>query len=778
MKRWTISAAIVFAWAISAFAAGPAPLSSLRAIHALTNPEASHLLPVNFEATVTYFRSYERTLFVEDEDGTAIYVLPSFDLQLNPGDRVLIHGTTQPSFRPYVLADSITRIGRAPLPKAVPATFEELIRAEHDCQLVTVRARVRTADLVASSNILSTSVEMTAGGGQIDAIIDSSDRAALEGLLDADVEVTGVVSGRFDGKMQQTGILLHVSSLSEVKVNRRAAGSPWSIPVTPMDEILTGFRIKDLSRRVRVRGTITYYEPGSMLVLQNGSRSLWIMTQSEMPLRIGNEAEAIGFPSVRDGFLTLTGGEIQQVGEYAPIAPQLEPWELLVSSRHIFDLVSIDARVVAAVRGASQDEYVLSADNQLFSAIWRHPSGAAADTPLPAMKDIPLGSQVRVTGICMLARSNPFNGQVPFDILMRSFDDIRVTARPSPFNTRNLSIAITVLLLLFLAVAGWGWILKRKVRLQTSVLAAKIESEAALERRMARLEQGRSHILEDINGAKPLAEILEEVASLESFRLNGAHCWCEVNGGARLGSYPPDTAKVRIVQMQIPARSGPALGTLYAGIDRQQPESPAELEALSAGTKLAALAIETRRLYTDLRHRSEFDLLTDIHNRFSLEKRLTTLIEETREKAGVFGLVYIDLDHFKQVNDLYGHRVGDLYLQEVASRMKRQLRGGDMIARLGGDEFAALLPQVGNRTHAEEIAQRLERSFDEPFHVNGYTLRGSASVGIAMYPEDGTNKDSLLSAADAGMYVTKYSRRNIEETLGDAAESGDSIEHR
>src|SRR5579863_1287592 len=278
MKRWTISAPIVFAWAISAFAAGPAPLTSLRAIHALTNPEASHLLPVNFEATVTYFRSYERTLFVEDEDGTAIYVLPSFDLQLNPGDRVLIHGTTQPSFRPYVLADSITRIGRAPLPKAVPATFEELIRAEHDCQLVTVRARVRTADLVASSNILSTSVEMTAGGGQIDAIIDSSDRAALEGLLDADVEVTGVVSGRFDGKMQQTGILLHVSSLSEVKVNRRAAGSPWSIPVTPMDEILTGFRIKDLSRRVRVRGTITYYEPGSMLVLQNGSRSLWIMT--------------------------------------------------------------------------------------------------------------------------------------------------------------------------------------------------------------------------------------------------------------------------------------------------------------------------------------------------------------------------------------------------------------------------------------------------------------------------------------------------------------------
>ena len=776
MKRWVTSAAIVLASALSASAAAPAPLTTLRAIHALTNPEASHLLPVAFEATVTYFRSSERTLFVQDNSGNAIYVLPDFDLQLDPGDRILIHGTTQPSFRPYVLATSISRIGRVPLPKPVPATFEELIRVEHDCQLVTVHARVRTADLVATANILSTSLQMMADDGEIDVTIDSSDRAALEGLLDADVEVTGVVSGRFDGKMQQTGILLHVSSLSGVKVNRRAVGSPWSIPVTPMDEILTGYRTKDLSQRVRVRGTITYYEPGSMLVLQNGSRSLWIMTQSEMPLRIGNQAEAIGFPSVRDGFLTLAGGEIQQIGEYAPVAPQLEPWELLVSSRHIFDLVSIDARVVAAVRSASQDEYVLSADNQLFSAIWRHPDGAAAERPLPAMKDIPLDSQVRVTGICMLARSNPFNGQVPFDILMRSFDDIHVTARPSALNTRNLSIAISVLLLLFLAVAGWGWTLKRKVRLQTSVLASKIESEAALERRMARLEQGRSHILEDINGAKPLAEILEEVTSLESFRLNGAYCWCEVNGGARLGTYPPDTAKVRIVQMPIPARSGPALGTLYAGLERNVPESPAELESLSAGTKLAGLAIETRRLYTDLRHRSEFDLLTDIHNRFSLEKRLSTLIDETREKAGVFGLVYIDLDHFKQVNDLYGHRVGDLYLQEVAARMKHQLRGGDMLARLGGDEFAALLPQVGNRTHAEEIAQRLERSFDEPFRVDGYTLQGSASVGIAMYPEDGTNRDSLLSAADAGMYVTKYSRRSLEETLGETEESSESID--
>jgi diguanylate cyclase (GGDEF)-like protein len=90
--------------------------------------------------------------------------------------------------------------------------------------------------------------------------------------------------------------------------------------------------------------------------------------------------------------------------------------------------------------------------------------------------------------------------------------------------------------------------------------------------------------------------------------------------------------------------------------------------------------------------------------------------------------------------------------------MKRQLRGVDMLARLGGDEFAALLPRVRNRAKVEEIAQRLERCFDEPFAIEGHRLKGSASIGIALYPEDATTADSLLSAADTEMYVAKSTK--------------------
>jgi diguanylate cyclase (GGDEF)-like protein len=134
---------------------------------------------------------------------------------------------------------------------------------------------------------------------------------------------------------------------------------------------------------------------------------------------------------------------------------------------------------------------------------------------------------------------------------------------------------------------------------------------------------------------------------------------------------------------------------------------------------------------------------------------MQALIDDARWHNRAFGLLYIDLDGFKRVNDQFGHQVGDLYLQEATKRMKHQLRPGDLLARIGGDEFAALIPSVGARPDLDFIAKRLERCFDEPFAVRGYQLRGSASVGIAIYPEHGTTIESLLDAADAAMYIVK-----------------------
>jgi diguanylate cyclase (GGDEF)-like protein len=215
---------------------------------------------------------------------------------------------------------------------------------------------------------------------------------------------------------------------------------------------------------------------------------------------------------------------------------------------------------------------------------------------------------------------------------------------------------------------------------------------------------------------------------------------------------------LRTVEYPIDARSGPPLGTIFAAFHARAKSNPAEKEALAMAAGLATLAIETSRLYSDLVHRSEFDLLTDVPNRFALEKALGALIQDARQSAGIFGVIYADLNEFKHVNDEFGHRLGDMYLQEIARRMKRQLRPCDTLARLGGDEFAVLVTQVRNRAEVQEIATRLVCCFNEPFLGEGCAVHGSASIGIALYPEDAETADGLLNTADAAMYVAKYTR--------------------
>jgi diguanylate cyclase (GGDEF)-like protein len=749
MKKWLAVLTIGAAWNSMGWAAEPYLRTTLSAVHAMGNAGARRHWPVAFEATALYYRSYENMLYVEDGAG-GIYVRTPNDARVAAGDRVLVEGTTQESFRPWILADRLVVLSHGSLPKPVRTNFDELIHNQHDCTLVTVRAVVRAADPAWGANG-PTYLQLLGNGGYIDAVLDSDDSQAREKMLDAEVEITGVATAKLDGKQQQTGVKLYVSSLSSVSILTPSTVSPQSLPITPMEDIITARRIVDRTARVRVHGSITYYQPGSVVVLEEAGRSVRVTTEANTMLRVGDIADATGFPQLLDGFLVLSRGEVRDRGKQAPIAPEPSTWDDLTGSRHVFDLVSISGTVVTEVRNAAQDEYVVSSDGHLFSAIYHLPD-AASHLPIPPMKRVTPGSGVRVSGICMLNSSNPFNGQVPFDLLLRSPDDLEVVTRPSGLTVRNLVIAVGLLTLVLLAAAAWVLTLRRKVQGKTAELATRIEAEAQLERR-------RSRILEDINGTRPLPEIIEEICELVSARLNGASCWCEFADGSVLGRRPFGFNSAGVVREEIPARKGAPHGTLCAALDNAA-ASPAV--ALALGARLAALAVETRGLYSDLVHRSEYDLLTDIHNRFSFDTCVEALIADGARQQRIFGMIYIDLDKFKQVNDGYGHQVGDEYLQVATLRMKAQLRPGDILARVGGDEFAALVPEIRNRGEAEEIARRLEHSLDEPLVVQGIILRGSASVGIALYPENGTTKDRLMSAADAAMYVAKYARRLIE----------------
>jgi diguanylate cyclase (GGDEF)-like protein len=769
IRAWILVAVALAAFSAAAIAADTSTLTSIHAISSLTKSEARGGIPVAIEGTVTYYSKSDVDLFVQD-GGEAIYVEAKQNLDLTAGDRVMVRGKTRESFTPDVVSDSVTVLHHGSLPAPVPADFEQLIRAQRDCMLVTVHARIHSVDTMNFENEREIYLRLLMDGGYIDATVLGSDASKAKDLLDADVEITGAVSGKFDSKMQLIGVLLEVSSLSNVKVLQRADANPAALPITPMDQVLANSYVNDLTRRVRVKGTITYYQPGSAIVLQDGNKSLWISTHATDPMVIGDLAEATGFPDARAGFLALNDGEIRDTRVFKPVDPQpsiwrnLSDWNSGNGQGHQNDLVSIEGEVVAAVREESQDEFDLISDGKLFTAIYRH---LPDNRPLPPMMKVPVGSRIRVTGICMVVQGNaidPSVQEVPFNILLRSYDDISVIAKPTLLNVDNLLILVGLLFGVLFAAGARSWILERRVRRENAASAY--------------IERKRGRILEDINSARPLAGIIEQITELVSFKLRGAPCWCQIVDGAQLGNCPSNLASFRIVQESIPGHAGTALGTIHAAFDPLTKTRATESETLSMAAALTTLAIETRRLYTDLRHRSEFDLLTDIHNRFSFENYLAKQIEEARQNATVFGLVYIDLNEFKLVNDAYGHQVGDLYLQEVALRMKHQLRAIDMLARLGGDEFAVLLPKVRNRAEVAEVAHRLERCLDEPFKAEGCVIHGSASIGFALYPEDGTTKDSLLSAADAAMYVNKHMRRENRESPGQRQQSGLTSEDR
>lgn len=178
---------------------------------------------------------------------------------------------------------------------------------------------------------------------------------------------------------------------------------------------------------------------------------------------------------------------------------------------------------------------------------------------------------------------------------------------------------------------------------------------------------------------------------------------------------------------------------------------------------------ERRRLQAEVARMATTDAVTGLANRQAFNAAFLQAIEAADRARGTVGLVFIDLDHFKLVNDRFGHSVGDGLLTQVGARLRLQARAGDIVARMGGDEFLVLLPESGTSTDALMTARRLCAALSEPYEVDGHRLRVSASAGVALYPEHGVNAGALVGAADAAMYRAKASGRGRACMAGPAA---------
>lgn len=177
----------------------------------------------------------------------------------------------------------------------------------------------------------------------------------------------------------------------------------------------------------------------------------------------------------------------------------------------------------------------------------------------------------------------------------------------------------------------------------------------------------------------------------------------------------------------------------------------------------------SRRSRALLWAQANFDMLTGLPNRAMFHDRLEQELKKADRNGTPLALLLIDLDRFKEVNDSYGHALGDLLLQEAARRMVECVRESDTVARLGGDEFTVVLPQLADVRHAEEVARKIVTTLSASFDLRGKPASVSASIGIALYPRDATSVDKLLKVADQAMYLAKKNGRNTFSYLSAGA---------
>ncbi|AXC12823.1 diguanylate cyclase/phosphodiesterase (GGDEF & EAL domains) with PAS/PAC sensor(s) [Acidisarcina polymorpha] len=200
------------------------------------------------------------------------------------------------------------------------------------------------------------------------------------------------------------------------------------------------------------------------------------------------------------------------------------------------------------------------------------------------------------------------------------------------------------------------------------------------------------------------------------------------------------------------------------------------------GTMGIAHNITDRKLAeAKIHHMALHDALTGLPNRILLEDRLTQATVQAARDQTRLSVLMLDLDRFKNVNDSFGHRVGDRLLEAVSKRLRACLRDSDIVARLGGDEFIIAAPMSSDDKGGERVAQKILAALIEPFQIEGRDLRISGSVGICAYPTDGENPQALLRSADAAMYEAKKlgrgAYRSFASDLTDTARTRRNLEN-
>ncbi len=449
-----------------------AVLSILGQVRALSAAEAARSLPVHVQAVVTYFDPNSQDVFLQDSTGGIWMGWQTSQPTLRPGDLLDVTAVTAYSFAPDLADAHWTRIGRAPLPAARPATYEALASTAEDSLRVEIKGRIRQIDYVWHSDASQYLViDLAMGGNDIDVLMPWSSKPVPSGWLDGEIKARGVCGARYNGKNQLTGVVVYVPGQEDLIVVQPGEPIDLAGPPTSIGNLQRfGYRNPD-GHRIKLAGVVTAIMPDRGFYLHDPTGDIWVQTRENLHLAPGERVEAFGFATTASGRIRLEDAFYRSLGAGPPPQPVPLTAVDIASGTHDSELVSVRGEVVDRSLLPRQQILLLRVGQNLFPAVLVNRTDASK---LP-----PNGSFVDVTAIC----TNTYDDVRPpgsVRLLVHDISAFRVLRNPSWWTLRRFVAAIGLLLSVVALSIAWILVLRRRVRQQTLLISRKLSEEESL----------------------------------------------------------------------------------------------------------------------------------------------------------------------------------------------------------------------------------------------------------------------------------------------------------
>jgi len=738
----------------------PAP-RTLRTVHDIFNlssEQASRALPIDLQAVVLYSDPDWGILFVLDRTGPSFIDVHGIGAKFPIGTRVRVNAVTGTNKDgPIVAHPRIVVLGRGPEPKPGKKTVADLQDGTDESFLVTTEGILRPCE----RDYFRVCFRIYDGKKSAWLSVPQPFSQAAQGLVGSIVRVRGVVGRHVDDAGKRLGGELYVNSLDDIQVEETPATSDFSSPPLHIGDLQASSADQRFVRTVHLRGVVTWQSPG-LFSIQDGSGTVFVGTRNDVIIHTGSTVDAIGFPSHGQFGLELSDSTVHLAAIQSSAAPVV-PLRLTAAEGVKRSLngtrVRLNARLVSQSSNETEFIYKLESGELRFNAVLLR-NEAARDTV-----NLAPGSTLELTGMAVVQGGSP-EWPASLLVLIESPADLAVKGGFAWLTAGSALALLAGIATCLIVPLVWVTALRRTVRSQTAIIRARLESELQLETRYRRLFE-------------------RNMAAVFTWRADGTIIDCNMAFVRMIGlqsreqllgrsywDFEVDPVLRERLQHSLPEE---AMGNRDASLRRDDNAIIHLLKNITPVETPEGVVYETTAIdVTQLRHNqaelqrardtavyeSLNDPLTGLPNRrYLMEKLSSMLVIATRDNEMV-GLLFLDLDGFKLVNDSLGHSVGDALLVQVARRLRSRMRTGDMLARLGGDEFVATIEKMSCEEDATAMAVDLLDAFSRPFQLMGHSLSIGVSMGISHFPGSSTNAEELMQQADSAMYAAKREGKN------------------